>query len=264
MHNIQPPQWTIPPVNPTGWGGMPVDVSQWVHNPLHDLHIAFILDASSSMSSIRQQVVSGFNEHVQVARSKANSFKNVYITLIHFNENVYEDYFAQPLFRLSELNDGNYMPYGNTALYDAIGYTIEKLKKTTASNDDLTDYFVVILSDGENNASKHFSSDQILVKTNELKLVKNSKGGSRWTFAFIGANQDLYRTSQALGIDRSNMLKFSATADGTQRAMRKSYADTEAYFQKTSGGINMGSNLYSSTDKIADADADEVTKTKGA
>ena len=223
----------------------PVDVAKYANVATRTLHIAFILDASDSMFSIKQQAISGFNEHVAEARRKSGLFKDVLLTLVHFNSEVYEDYFDQPLDRLADLTNATYQLGGMTALYDAMGYTIGKLSENTNIGDLLNNYLVITITDGHNNNSRHFTPERIKTKIEELQ--KN-----RWTFVYVGANQDLYKAAQEMSMPISNMMHFAATAGGIQLANDVSRESFCSYMESAAVGDFGGTHYFSPTDEVLD------------
>jgi hypothetical protein len=66
----------------------------------------------------------------------------------------------EPVSKLKQINDKTYMPNASTPLFDAVGFSINKLKDAIQGQ---TDYnvLVTILTDGEENASKKFSGNDI-------------------------------------------------------------------------------------------------------
>lgn len=62
--------------------------------------VAFVLDRSGSMESMRHQAIAGYNDFLEVAQSV-------------------------PVAQMIHLDAGTYIPGGNTALDDAVGITID-------------------------------------------------------------------------------------------------------------------------------------------
>jgi hypothetical protein len=72
---------------------------------------------------------------------------------------------------------------------------------------------VVVMTDGEENASKQFTRAQL----NERISHQQSKYG--WTFLFLGANQDAFSTANSYGMKTSGAMNFAATPIGSANAL---------------------------------------------
>ena len=95
--------------------------------PKKKTYVAILLDKSSSMETIRESTINSFNEQVKSIKSSANS--ETFVTLTLFSDEVVISKFAEPLTNLNEITKEDYVPHGMTALYDAIGMTVERMKK---------------------------------------------------------------------------------------------------------------------------------------
>lgn len=184
-------------------------------------YIAFVLDRSGSMADIKTQTIDGFNEQVDVIRRDAAKGGETLMSLVTFGGGSYADSFdptVKEVFRrasadqLEKLTAETYRPDGSTPLYDAVGYVIEQFDAEPA--DAETAFLVVVISDGKNNASVKWNGEQIAARVTELQKRGN------WTFAYIGANQDLADVSKHLGLHQGNTRAYVASAGGTSRMYR--------------------------------------------
>ena len=76
---------------------------------------------------------------------------------------------------------------------------------------------VVILTDGLENASRHWPRTRVL----ELIAEAEEMG---WQFVFLGANQESWKTSRLLGIQRGAVVDWSPRASSFSRAMSEASA----------------------------------------
>ncbi|WP_221391601.1 vWA domain-containing protein [Dyadobacter sp. NIV53] len=167
----------------------------------HQVHNLIILDESGSMASVRETVIQGFNEIVQTVKGIEKEFpeQEHFISLISFNGLGNKLlHFIDPASKLTEIDDKRYLPDASTPLYDAMGFALTKLRQTLEHQ---TNYnvLVTILTDGEENASREYSGNDIKSLVEELKL-------NRWTFTYIGTDHDV--TKAALSISITNTIKF--------------------------------------------------------
>lgn len=161
--------------------------------------IAFVLDESGSMEDCKDATISGFNEYVNSLKKKDGE---VGFRLTRFNSETLK--FPVEVYSVKCVNlldQDCYNPDGNTPLYDAIGHVINNLQTQSCHSNIL----VVIMTDGEENASREYDKDEI------SKLIKESEDKG-WTFVYLGANQDAWDVGMQLGFNSGNILQFN-TAD---------------------------------------------------
>ncbi len=179
-----------------------------------------ILDESGSMSPLTQQTVDGCNETLNVIRSLTKKYgatqRNlVSIYLFQDNAEIPSRYIYKnkPIADIPDMTTEIYRPWGGTPLLDAVGSTLVDLRAVASTHEDST-AIVTIITDGMENASRHYTYDQVARLISELK----EKG---WTFNFIGANIDVDTISKRMHID--NAMAFNSTVGGT-RAMWSAFS----------------------------------------
>lgn len=164
----------------------------------HQVHNLVILDESGSMSSIKSLIINGFNELVQTVKGIEGQFpeQEHLISMVSFNAlNNKILHFVDPINKLDVINDSTYNPASFTPLYDAMGFSISKLKQFLEGKENYS-VLVTILTDGEENASKEHTGLGIKNLVNELKQ-KN------WTFTYIGADHDVEKMAAKMNIKNS-------------------------------------------------------------
>ena len=164
-----------------------------------------ILDESGSMHSIKKEAIYSVNETVQTIRSaeKKNEEQEHFISLVTFNDEVKKVYDCVPTVEVKELTSEIYCPSCSTALYDAMGISLNELRHKVADDDRV---LVTIVTDGYENASKEYNGKAIKALVDELK----AKG---WVFAYIGANQDVEKVAATISI--TNTMSFNTTPEDT-------------------------------------------------
>lgn len=156
-----------------------------------------ILDESGSMQTIERQAVSGLNETFQtiINAQKENHEQRHFISFVTFNGNAIRTVMNRlPVDVSKKLNWKDYKPDACTPLFDAMGRSINELRKYVEENDVV---LVTIITDGYENASRNYSGREIKRLVGELR----EKG---WVFAYIGTNQDVDAVADDMGI-RSRM-----------------------------------------------------------
>lgn len=185
-----------------------------------------ILDKSGSMESIRKEAVDGYNETlgtIRAAQLKHMDTQDHFVSLAAFCgcgvEMIYD---KTPIKDAENLAPNRYVPCCMTPLYDAIGITIQKLKKDIAKIEDVA-VSVTIITDGYENASKEWKGDAI------KKLVEDCKKDG-WMFAFIGAGEDILKVASTISI--TNTVLWDKTEEGTRIMFSVASRANERFYDK--------------------------------
>jgi len=205
-------------------------------------YVAIVLDKSGSMMVAKEQTIRGFNEQVQAIKSSVKDHIETAVTLITFNGDVTPVFLNEDVSSLREMRSADYNPNGSTAMIDAVGYTIEQFEKLEDINGEDTSVLLIILSDGEENASK---TDWKL--NNKLaEKIQALEKTERWTFTYMGSNVDLSKVQASTGIKMGNMTTFnSSTAEGYSAGMKLSSDATTMYFSSRNVGVKSVDTFYS-------------------
>ena len=159
------------------------------------LKIVFVIDESGSMQGSNSDVVGGFNGFIE--KQKAENTGKITVSLYKFNNLVTRVISNKPAAKVRTLTNEDYTPSGFTALYDAIGQAIHETDKNLSGipeNERPDKVMVVIITDGQENASKEFSATAIksAISTHEELL--------KWSFIFLGSGLEDFRDAEAIGI----------------------------------------------------------------
>ena len=187
-----------------------------------------IIDESGSMQSIKKEAIDSVNETIQTIRSaqKKHEEQEHFVSLVTFNDDVKTIYDCVPVSEVTELTSETYQPACCTALYDAMGLSVNALRKKVAEVDKV---LVTVVTDGYENASKEYSGKTIKALVDELK----AKG---WVFAYIGANQDVEAVAASISI--TNTMNFEATCVGTTVMSEKLGRSRSRWFDKIAHGLS--------------------------
>lgn len=209
-------------------------------------HVAIILDRSGSMGSIRDQAVLNYNEQVQQMKENAKD-QEITCSLVTFNANVFEHLWNEGADKLEESTTESFKPNGNTAFYDALGFTIKKLQETTVVEEN-TAYLVLVISDGEENASATY--DQRTVN----EMIQACQASGIWTFTYMGCSKNyVERVSRDTGIPMSNCAVWSnRSGQEATSSLRAANASMGNYYQSRTKGFTSSDSVYSCDNEVAD------------
>ncbi|MBR6775835.1 MAG: hypothetical protein IKM23_09040, partial [Bacteroidales bacterium] len=127
-----------------------------------------------------------------------------------------------PATEAKTITENDYNPSCSTALYDAMGFSLNELRSNVAHNDRV---LVTIVTDGMENASREYNGKAIKILVDVLK----AKG---WVFAYMGANHDVEAAAAHISI--TNIMKFQATAEGTSMMTNRSNNSRERLYRRMS------------------------------
>ena len=215
---------------------------QEVRKDLLRTYVAIVLDKSGSMETIRDATIQGFNS--QVDSIIKDAVGQTYLSLVSFSTYVEPTFWNQHPSYLTKLSRDNYKPAGNTALYDAIGYTIHRLD-FTAEDVGNSAFLVIIVSDGYENWSKEY-------KYTLPGIIKQKQATGRWTFVYVGSNQDIAQVAQTLWIPVQNTHSFVNDSCGTAAAFTVTNNSLGTYFDGRKRGLTSSSNFYNGQSTSAD------------
>lgn len=218
---------------------------------LNQTEIVVVLDRSGSMGSIAPATVEGFNKFLL---EQQNSEGEAFISLIQFDDRYEINYKSIPVKNAQPLVLGeSFVPRGSTALFDAVGKTIEEL------NTD-RDVVFVIITDGEENSSKTYKREAI------FKMIETLTEENSWKFLFLAANQDAIKAGNSIGISSSNSITYAATNAGASNVFMSVSSNISSYRSVkkaafTSGTTDMlDTNLYSKSLSFSDEQREDAEK----
>jgi von Willebrand factor type A domain len=204
-------------------------------------HVAIVLDRSGSMEECRDATINGFNEYVHnIRRVVKQEELAARITLTVFNHSLRTPLFQELLSRLHALDRVTYVPHGATAMLDAVGRTMERLEQK-GQNIDEASVLVCIISDGYENASRKYTRSDVAERIQRLTAT------GRWTFTYLGSNQDLSKVASDLAIPIHNTSAYASDPAGTAAAWERHARASTRRMQEASRGDCSASDFYRET-----------------
>lgn len=178
------------------------------------IHISVILDRTGSMETIRDDTIGGFNAFLNAQKAELGLAS---LTLVQFDsQDPYEIvYHFKPLAEVPELTRETFVPRATTPLLDAIGRGINDLEKSLA---DITEaerpsrVVMVVITDGQENASREFRKDQI------EKMIKEKQEKATWQFVFLSADLNAIGDALASGVRAASTLAHDKDSHGVGAA----------------------------------------------
>ncbi len=186
--------------------------------------LVFILDKSGSMSGLEADTVGGFNAMLDKQKQVDGDCRITTVLFDHRYELLHDRINIQAV---GPITGKDYCVGGTTALLDAIGRTIHKIgsaQKHTAEEFRAEKVLFVIITDGEENASREYPAD--LVK----QMIERQQLLYGWEFIFLGANIDAVQTAAHFGIAPDRAQTFHADHTGVELNFQV-MSEAVAYFR---------------------------------
>ncbi len=175
----------------------------------HITDIVFILDRSGSMGGRESDTIGGYNSFLVKQKNETGQARVSTILFDSEYEIVHE---RLDIREVCPITKNEYYVRGSTALLDAIGkavYDLQAIHLEEGKTKDNSGAIFVIITDGMENASHHYSYAQI----RELIHHKNQVDG--WEFIYLGADLSRGEDADRMGFARDRQANYdkSKTVD---------------------------------------------------
>ena len=208
--------------------------------------LIYILDMSGSMRHLTDDTIGGYNSLLSEQRKlgKENPELRANVTTVLFDDRYILLHDRADIRTVPDITDREYKPTGMTAMLDAIGRTLVSVGAKLAAMPEEERpglVSVTIITDGMENASREYDWDEI------HRMITEQREKYSWVFSFIGANIDVEKTGDQLGIDRRMSRRYTASARGTAsvfasvdrgvRAMRRMVVEEDCAVADAEGAL---------------------------
>ena len=155
--------------------------------------VNFIQDRSGSMQTIWDETLNGFKEFVKELQTKGPAENIDYLfSLTTFDTVIDMPLKAVPIADVTLDALASYGPRGATAIYDAVGKTIDATMQ--AKDDTITKVVCVIVTDGQENSSREWTKDAI------HKAIEAKLNLGNWTFTYLGTQPETWDEASSIGV----------------------------------------------------------------
>jgi uncharacterized protein YegL len=177
--------------------------------------VVAIIDRSGSMCGKEADTVGGINSTLDIIRQDLKPGERVNVSIKLF------DHEETMLIRSLNIEDvrplelRQFVPRGQTALYDAIGSSLTYfMEKKLHNPNSYTKCLIYVATDGCENCSKQFNA--LTLK----KLITSAQESYNIELMYLGANQDAILEAAKIGIEEGHAINYSETKDECQAVYR--------------------------------------------
>jgi uncharacterized protein YegL len=174
--------------------------------------IAFIQDRSGSMACVWEETLSGFKKYVEDMQADQNKDDQVsyLFSLTTFDTQIDKPYLGVPIAKVDGGKLKEFGPRGSTALYDAVGKTLQAIDDDKNLTFDKA--IVVIVTDGEENSSREWKKEAL-----HAAIDERIKRGN-WTFTYLGTQPETWDDATSLGMGVGASATYNAQNAGATYA----------------------------------------------
>lgn len=200
--------------------------------------IVFIIDRSGSMQSVKDDAIGGMNAFIEEQKQQEGEAT---LSVYQFDDEY------ETLFENKSIQDAPQLdlrPRNMTALYDAIGKTINNVGSELAALEEAErpdKVLFVIITDGAENASQEFNSSQV------KEMIAHQKEKYSWNFIFICSDvsqiDDAYNN---LGFTANSVMNMGKSG----KSMNKAFANVSSYTSRARSMSTMDYMATISSDEI--------------
>ena len=151
--------------------------------------IVMIIDESGSMEEIKDKMIKSIND--LITEQKQVKERPSTFTLVKFNHTINRVVKNKNLNDMTNLKSTDYIPSGTTALYDAIGDTVNWFKNEK-------DVLMVIVTDGADNASKKYTKRDI------GNMIEEKKRNNNWSYVYLSNDLSTFNQGNNIGLAQSS------------------------------------------------------------
>ena len=189
-------------------------------------YVAVLLDRSGSMQVNKAETISAYNQYVDKLQGDVKGR----FTLTQFDSQGIDS--PQSNVKIKEvvhLTDHTYEPRGATPLLEAIGRTIHAME-----TDGFDNVIFVIITDGEENASREYSKEAI-------KQLIEEKQKLGWQVSYLGAGVDAFHEAGQIGIGHGQAMNFAGAQ--SVATMDSYFASNKRYMSRPVKTDTSGANF---------------------
>lgn len=204
--------------------------------------VSLVLDETGSMSNHLTDTISSVNEYVKSLQGQ--NVPEMLYTLTKFNSTKVEVVQSSvPISTAIPLTTENYKPAATTPLYDAVGRTIKAIDEDLRMQASKPAVLVIIVTDGQENASKEYSREQVY----QLIQEREKQG---WKFVYLGSDHDVWAAGASLGISLKDTVSYrSNDYKGTMRKLSEATVRYSTSVQTMGADVASRASLFTEDEK---------------
>lgn len=195
-------------------------------------HVVALVDRSGSMAGKEDDTIGGINTTFDELKNDPTPDIDVKVSIKLFDHEEKMLIKEMDLDKVKPITRDQYYPRGQTALYDAIGNTLEHFIQKKIDNTNAYKLCsVYVVTDGYENSSKDYNQKTI------KQMIENAEKYYDIKLFYLAANQDAILTANAIGISGDQALNYCETAGNVESAYRSMGSSAKRHASGTPVGF---------------------------
>lgn len=177
--------------------------------------IVLVADRSGSMRGKEVDTVGGLNSCIDELKSTKEDNDNIKVTLKLFDHEQINVWNSVPLETVENFQVSDFIPRGQTALYDAMGDSIkEYFDMKELDNTAFDSCCIYVSTDGYENASKKWNKNSL------KELIKQAEELYNIKVMYLAANQDAILEAASMGISADRAINYNESGEAIEAVYR--------------------------------------------
>jgi len=177
--------------------------------------VVAIIDRSGSMCGKEQDTIGGVNSSLEIIKQDLKPSEQVNVSIKLFDHEEKMLIRSLNITEVRPLELRQFVPRGQTALYDAIGSSLKYFMEKKLHNPTCYDKCLIyVATDGCENCSKKFNAKSL------KKLITSAQESYNIELIYLGANQDAIFEASKIGILPTHAINYSETQEECSAAYR--------------------------------------------
>ena len=177
--------------------------------------VVAIIDRSGSMCGKEADTIGGINATLEIIKQDLKPDEQVNVSIKLFDHEEHMLIRSLNIKDVRPLELRQFVPRGQTALYDAIGLSLTYfMEKKLHNPTSYTKCLIYVATDGCENCSKKFNAESL------KKLIASAQESYNIEIMYLGANQDAILEASKIGIDEGQAINYSETKEECEAVYR--------------------------------------------
>lgn len=177
--------------------------------------VVLVADRSGSMRGKEVDTVGGLNSCIDELKTTKGENDNIKVTLKLFDHEQINVWNSVPLENVENFQVSNFIPRGQTALYDAMGDSIKQyFDMKELDNTAFDSCCIYVSTDGYENASKKWNKNSL------KELIKQAEELYNIKVMYLAANQDAILEAASMGISADRAINYNESGEAIEAVYR--------------------------------------------
>lgn len=214
-------------------------------------YVGFVRDHSISMRSIKSGAAKDYNANLKAFQDGAreNGLDTILFVVkcgIGSNARVVKEVVNSNVFVVEPISESQYETSGSgTPLFDSVNELVSVMKQVPDANEKDVSFLVMVITDGEENASTDRMGAQMQQSIRALQAT------DRWTFTFRVPKGYGNSLAMKFGIPSGNISEWDQTEKGFTQSTQITTSAVSSYMRSRTMGVTSTGKFYADLSNVS-------------